>query len=213
MSIGTFGQNGIDKSASSARYLGRVRLRRASMPDTAGEFDGIVLRRWRVEDAPAVQDAVLVSLEHLRPWMGWVAEEPATLAERRRMIIARRRDWLRGTEFIYGAFLGELAIGAFGLHRRIGPRGLELGYWVRDGYTGRRIGLRAAELVTAVALRAPAVDHVEIHHDKANVRSGRIPERLGFTLVGEFPDRIEAPGEIGVECRWRITGRQWRARR
>jgi hypothetical protein len=43
-----------------------------------------VLRRWRAQDAEALGRAVAQSIEHLRPWMAWIAEEPATLARQDR---------------------------------------------------------------------------------------------------------------------------------
>ena len=54
------------------------------------------------------------------------------------------------------------------------------------------------------AFAMPDITHVEIHHDKANVRSARVPAKLGFTLVREVLDEIQAPGEIGISCEWRI---------
>jgi len=47
------------------------------------------------------------------------------------------------------------------------------------------------------------VTHVEIHHDVANVRSGRIPEALGFRHVEDRARPPAAPGETGVERVWR----------
>jgi RimJ/RimL family protein N-acetyltransferase len=49
----------------------------------------------------------------------------------------------------------------------------------------------------------------EIHHDKANVASAGVPRKLGFALLAEVPDEIRAPGEIGIECRWRMERDQW----
>jgi ribosomal-protein-serine acetyltransferase len=69
----------------------------------------------------------------------------------------------------------------------------------------------AARLLTDAALRSDGIDFVEIHHDRANVASGGVPRRLGYTLVAEVEDKITAPGEIGVKCRWRTTREQWAA--
>ena len=89
--------------------------------------------------------------------------------------------------------------------RRIGPGGLEIGYWVRTDRTGRGVATEAAGLLTDAALALPDVDHVEIHHDEANAASGRVPAKLGYALVGR--DEVERlnPGEVGVSLVWRIT--------
>ena len=59
----------------------------------------------------------------------------------------------------------------------------------------------------------PGIDAVEIHHDRANVRSAAVPRRLGFTFVGEEPDEPEAPGEAGIDCAWRAERAAWTAGR
>jgi RimJ/RimL family protein N-acetyltransferase len=59
--------------------------------------------------------------------------------------------------------------------------------------------------------RFPA-SSVEIHHDKANVASAGVPRRLGYTYVSEQPDEPTAPGEIGIDCTWRVTRSDWLAR-
>src|SRR5215210_321902 len=131
--------------------------------------DGVVLRRWRVSDAPAQHRAVLESIEHLRPWMPWIADEPQTLSSREQLIAAWEREWELGGD-VYLAILvaGEVAGGA-GLHRRAGPGALEIGYWLHPRFTGRGHASAAARALTAAALAADGVEWVEIRHDRANV--------------------------------------------
>jgi RimJ/RimL family protein N-acetyltransferase len=112
--------------------------------------------------------------------------------------------WEAGTDF--GFLLldsGETELlGIFGLHRRIGPAGIELGYWLDRTAVGHGYASAAAEALTLAALKLPDIDRVEIHCDEANVRSQRVPERLGYRL-----DRIEdveakAPAELGRSMIW-----------
>ena len=100
-----------------------------------------------------------------------------------------------------------------GLHRRIGPGGLELGYWVHPGFTRRGVATEAARQLCERAFAAPSTDRVEIHHDRANAGSGEVPARLGFEHVGERPRPPEAPGEEGVEWIWRLTRAAYERRR
>lgn len=156
----------------------------------------VVVRRLTVDDAPAVHEAILESLDHLRPWMPWAAGEPLRLDE--------RVAWLRESTESSGIFVGEQFVGGCGLHARIGAGGREIGYWVRATWTGRGIATEAARQLIAGAAELVGVDHVEIHHDRANLASRRIPEKLGFTLVREVTDGISAPGEDGISCEWRL---------
>jgi len=88
---------------------------------------------------------------------------------------------------------------------RIGPGGLEIGYWVHAAHVRRGIATLAAGALTDAALRLGGVDHVEIHHDEANLASGAVPARLGFRDLGVFRGEPNpAPGGTGRDIRWRM---------
>jgi RimJ/RimL family protein N-acetyltransferase len=172
-------------------------------------LDGLVLRRYQRDDAPALAVAVGESLEHLRPWMPWIALEPTTLHEREELLKRWDHDWAEGTGYTYGMFRGDRVVGGAGLMRRIANNGLEIGYWVHPAFTGRGFATRAAQALTTLGLSLPGVTHIEIHHDKANVASGRVPFKLGFEMVGEQAVKAAAPGETGLSCVWRVDHASW----
>ncbi len=103
---------------------------------------GLVLRRWKMDDAAALGQTLAENAEHLGPWMGWMEREPLSLDERKAMLHEWEQDWLRGGDVALGIFLDDQAVGSCGLHRRIAPDGLEIGYWIDSSFTGR--GLRPA---------------------------------------------------------------------
>ena len=170
------------------------------------------MRRWLPEDAEALSHAVAESIDHLRPWMGWVGQEPTSTEDRRALIEEWERDWSRGGDVVLGIFLANRVIGGCGLHRRIEPDGLEIGYWIHPSFTRRGFATRVARLLTDVALAQSDITHVEIHHDKANIASAGVPRKLGFQFIGEGRDQPEAPGDQGIEWRWRMNKRTWQAR-
>jgi RimJ/RimL family protein N-acetyltransferase len=90
------------------------------------------------------------------------------------------------------------------------PR-LEIGYWVHADHLRRGIATEAARALTEVAFGVDGIERVEIHHDRANVRSRAVPARLGFTFMGESPDGARAPAEDGIDCTWTITASEWAA--
>lgn len=158
----------------------------------------VVVRPYTVDDAAALHEAIIESLDHLRPWMPWIAFEPMTLEQ--------RVEWLSGVSEALGVFVGDTCVGGTGLHDRLGRADTrEIGYWVRVGWTGRGVATEAAHQVIARAFSTDGIEVVEIHHDKANVASRRVPEKLGFTLVREVPDEIAAPAETGISCEWRLV--------
>ena len=160
---------------------------------------GLVLRRWRMGDAPLLLAAIEFSLPELRLFMPWAMETPA---------LAKVEAFLQtvhapATSLGFGLFEdggGGEAVGAFGLHDRRGPGILEIGYWIRSDRTGRGYATAAARALTAAALDGcPLVDRLEIRCDPANLASRAIPPKLGYRL-----DRIE---DADVETTAQ-TGRQ-----
>jgi RimJ/RimL family protein N-acetyltransferase len=174
--------------------------------------DQLVVRMWRSEDVPLLHEAVLDSLDHLRPWMPWIASEPLSLAARMSLV----ETWVRQQELgdrVFGMFVGDVAVGSCGLHPRLGPGGFEIGYWVRAGHTGRGYATRGARVLTDLAFADEAINRIEIHHDVANTASGRVPARLGYAYVGDVTRPVLAPSETGVQSVWRVGRDEWLTRR
>ena len=182
------------------------------LPDHV-ETARLVLRRWTVADAPALATAIDESLEHLRPWMPWAAGEPVAPDDRVRWIEQSNRDWEAGGDVILGILLADGAvIGGTGLHRRAGEDTLEIGYWLHVDHTGQGYVSEAAAALTDAAFTVPGIEFVEIHHDRANRSSRRVPERLGYAKAGESPaTTAPASGEERMNCRWRIDRDAWSA--
>ncbi|MGW6915727.1 GNAT family N-acetyltransferase [Kitasatospora sp. NPDC054939] len=173
-------------------------------PELLPLADGLSLHRRTVVHAPALNAAVRADLRHLRPWMEWAAEAPS-LAYSTASARAGVAAWDAGTHFMYVAVPDgqpDRVIGGFGLHGRIGPGALELGYWVGSAHTGRGIATAAAGALTAAALALPGIVRVEIHCDAANYASAAVPRKLGYRLdrVAEAP--VKAPGETGRQLVW-----------
>lgn len=171
----------------------------------------LIVRRWRIDDVPDLHDAVIESIEHLRPWMPWVAKEPLTLDERIALVEGWAPLWDAGDR-MFGMFVDTTVVGGCGIHQRIGPGGQEIGYWVRTGWTGRGYATAAARDLVSMAFVMPGVTHVEIHHDVANTASGRVPAKLGFRHLGDVSRPVESPGETGRERHWRLDREEWLAR-
>lgn len=167
------------------------------------QSERLVIRQWVEEDAEALSQAIVESYEHLRPWMSWVDAEKTDDVDAHRARIGRwAEEWKAEGDSFFGIFSGDALVGACGLHRRGTPDSLEIGYWIHPAHTKLGYATEAAAALTQAALNLPDINRVEIHHDKANVTSGRIPPKIGYTFAGELPRDPVAPAEIGIECRW-----------
>lgn len=146
--------------------------------------DRLVLRCWEPSDAPLLKSALDLSLEHLRAWLPWAAAEPSDLEAVEERLARFRREFLGGEGFVYGLFDADESevVGGSGLMPRIGPRALEIGYWIRVDRVNRGLATEATRALTLAGLALPDVDRIEIHCDPANAASAAIPRKLGYRL-------------------------------
>jgi len=166
------------------------------------ETPRLLLRRWTLDDIDPITDAITANIEHLRPWLPWIANEPLARHEREALVQSWDDAWDAGGDAVYGIFLDGTIIGGCGLHQRHGPGTVDIGYWIDRGHTGNGYATEAAAALTAAALAASGIERVEIRHDQANAASGRVPARLGYERVGEIAVEPLAPAETGVHVVW-----------
>jgi RimJ/RimL family protein N-acetyltransferase len=161
----------------------------------------LAIRCWEPRDAPLLKEALDTSLDHLRPWMPWAAEEPQPLEQKLELLRSFRGRFDLGEDFVYGLFTPDQAevVGGAGLHTRVGGGALEIGYWLRASRTGRGLAREATAALALAALRVCGVDRVEIRVDPGNEASLRIPRALRFTEEAILRRRLPA-GE-GAEPR------------
>jgi ribosomal-protein-serine acetyltransferase len=176
----------------------------------------VTLRRWRATEpaAAALPRAVSGSADHLQPWMTFASPDYGP-AEAAAFIQGTERDWEAGEAFNYAILAGGELAGSCGMMARIGPGGLEIGYWVRAAQARRGLATAASAALVTEAFTLPGIDRVEIKHDVRNVASGGIPRKLGFTDAGREPGppELTMPGGGPVtDVVWRITRAEWAAR-
>jgi len=171
-------------------------------PDEVITRGPVTLRRWREDDLDAVFQAVTESLDHLRPWMPWAADYTRESAAE--FLAKSAKDWADGNEYNYAILTDSALAGGCGLMARIGPGGLEIGYWVRRAWTRRGLATAASAALVDQAFRLPGVDRVEIVHDELNVASGGVPRKLGFTEIGRRPLDPPTPTGTGTGVVWRL---------
>jgi RimJ/RimL family protein N-acetyltransferase len=158
-----------------------------------------LLRCWEPSDARAHLVAVEESIDHVRPWLPWARETPS-LERQLGFLRASRAAFDRDEDYIYGVFsaTGDV-IGGSGLHTRLGPGVLEIGYWIHSAWIGRGLATEITAALTRVAFEIHGVDRVEIRVVPENLRSARVVAKLGFrheaTLRRRLPfgdERLDA---------------------
>jgi RimJ/RimL family protein N-acetyltransferase len=172
-----------------------------SQPPDRLESDAVVLVRAEIDHLDGLQAAIETSFVELQPWMDWIGEVPQPVEQTRRHLEERAGLWSSGETFSYtmtAPDTGEV-IGNCSLMARRGPGRLEIGYWVRSDRAGAGVATAAAALLTDAAFAIAGIEVVEIHHDAANVASGRIPEKLGFRQTARWAVEKDDPRQAGID--------------
>jgi RimJ/RimL family protein N-acetyltransferase len=150
------------------------------------ETKRLVVRCYNPSDAPLLAQSVTESLEHLRPWMPWVYNEPEPIEEKVQRLKLFRGSFDLGQNYTYGIFNPEETklIGGTGLHTRLSGGELEIGYWIHKDYINRGLVTESTAALVKVAFEIVHVHRLEIHCDPGNLASAAIPRKLGFTHEG-----------------------------
>ena len=165
------------------------------------ETERLVIRCYEPRDASLLKEAIDSSLEHLQPWMPWALDEPQTLEQKIELLEFFRSSFDVGENFTYGIFAADEAelLGGTGLHPRVGPGGLEIGYWVRASATRQGIVTESTAALTRAGFEVCETDRIEIRIEPRNEASFGVPRKLGF--VEEATLRRRLPGREGGPLR------------
>lgn len=173
------------------------------------DLPGFTLRAWTRADAEALRLALAASDAHLRTFTPWVVDGRVPGLSLEDRLTRHAADFATGKEWLYGLFSSDGAevLGGCGLYPRVGPNAVEVGYWLAAGHTGRGLATRATSALTRLAFLEPTIDHVEIHCDRRNTASSRVPERLGYRVV-----ETKSAGAAVELLVWRLSRVEYVAR-
>ena len=149
--------------------------------------DDFGLRPLRADDAPDIFTAIDTQREHLGRWLPFVAATHR-VEQTREVVAAMLAD---PANPVFTLRVGDAFAGLIGFKSADSTTlTIEIGYWLRSEYQGRGLMTAAAEALCRMAFGQMGMENVEIKCAAGNLRSNRIPLRLGFRL-----DRIEVRGE------------------
>ena len=171
------------------------------------ETDRLMIRCWSPADAPRLRALIDASDQHLRPYIIWMEDEPAPLANTAARLREYRARFDRDEDFRYAVLdrQGLTLLGEAGLYPRIGTGALEIGYLMGSSHLRQGYATEAAMAMVRAAFEIARVNRVEIHCDPGNRPSVRIPERLGFTHEATLERRFKLPsGEYADTMVWSL---------
>lgn len=144
------------------------------------------IRLVRVEDAAAINAAIVESMPELHEWMPWAATVPSVTdtekhARETQMHYAERKSV--GLQVNLRQDNTLIAMSGFHDINWAVPK-LEIGYWLRTAYVGQGYMTEVVNCLTDFLFLDWQIKRVQIRMDNLNVRSWRVAERAGYTLEG-----------------------------
>ncbi len=148
------------------------------------ETSRLLLKPPHAGDGAAVNAAILESFDELHAWMPWAHTRP-TVEETEAFTKEAAENWRTREDLVFWIFdraTGEF-VGSIGF-RRINWQVpcVEIGYWLRTSKTGQGYMVEATQALTNYAFDILKAKRIEIRCDEDNLRSRKIPERLGYQL-------------------------------
>ncbi|MEV0122931.1 GNAT family N-acetyltransferase [Streptomyces sp. NPDC050703] len=143
---------------------------------------GLVLRPWRLTDAPSVYDAFQDPV--LQRWHARVADSES---EARGWIEEWRAAWAgeRDAHWAIADAETDVLAGRIALRLIVLADGqAEIAYWTVPAARGRGVAPRAVETLSRWAFDEVGLHRLELTHATANEASCRVAEKSGFTAEG-----------------------------
>ncbi|MFF8969307.1 GNAT family N-acetyltransferase [Streptomyces sp. NPDC014995] len=144
--------------------------------------DGLVLRPWRADDAPAVHAAFQDPLIHQ-----WYIRAADSEKEVSGWIEEWRAAWAgeRGAQWAVADADTDVLLGRVALREIVLGDGVaEVAYWTTAAARGRGVAARATTALAHWALDEIGFHRLELMHALANEASCRVATKTGFTLEG-----------------------------
>jgi ribosomal-protein-serine acetyltransferase len=144
----------------------------------------IAIRKYRIEDAPGLYDAICESINELTPW-GFF-HPGFSLQEAWKEVADRIEWWERGENFSFLIIepLSGMILGWCGITEiEYDKNQAALGWWVRTSCTCRGVATAAARLAAQAAFEDLGFPSLLIYTRVENTASRRVAEKLGAKLA------------------------------
>lgn len=177
----------------------------------------LILKPPQINDGFIVNEAVLESFDELHQFMPWAKEKPS-IEDSEEFVRQAAANWILKNNdepylplFMFDKEINQFVGGTGYHHYNWTVPCIEIGYWIRKSYTGLGLMTEAVNAITQYAFKQLGVRRITITCDVDNIRSKKIPERLGYTLEGILKLNRKKPvtGELSdtlIYSKYDLTG-------
>jgi ribosomal-protein-serine acetyltransferase len=157
----------------------------------------ILIRPFKMGDAPLLYEAVHESIEQLRRWMTW-CRAGYSIEDARCFIAKCGEAWEKGEAYSFAIvdLKDDTFLGSVGLNHVSATHNIaNLGYWVRDMWAGRGVATSATRLIAGFGLQELGLNRLEILIPVGNVASRRVAQKAGAKFEGALRKRLILAGK------------------
>ena len=163
----------------------------------------LLLRPWRMQDAPALHEAIQESLQSIGRWLPW-CHAGYDLEAARAWIGHCQQGWAAEEHFAFGVFEPDTGVlfGSVGLNQRNRlHRSAALGYWVRQSRQRQGVARHAVTFAARWGFQSLGLARIEIVTLPDNRASRRTAEASGARFEAIARHRLwvrDAPWDAAV---------------
>lgn len=174
------------------------------------ETERLIIRVAKPGDGPMFNEAILDSLETLKPWLGWVTPPPTLEQSEFSCRRAYARYLLNEDLMVFFLLKSDGAlVGGSGLHDvDWSLRRFEVGYWGRARFGGQGLMTEGVKALAHYALNTLSANRVFLSTDDDNIASWKLAERAGFHHEGTLKnERFNLSGALRDTRIYSLTNR------
>lgn len=174
------------------------------------ETNRLIIRCYRPTDALLFKKCIDESIDHLKPFMPWAKYEPQSLAQKEERLYIFSDDFDYNRDYTFGIFDKDESklIGSCGLHKRVGDRAFEIGYWININEINKGFAIETTAALSKAAFDYLDIDKIFLFHLVENYASEKIPLKLNFISIDERQVPAERLADLqkqGKHKNWLLT--------
>lgn len=164
----------------------------------------LMLRPPQLGDGKVINAAILESYDDLKLTMPWAKTRPS-IEDSEEFVRKAAANWILKADeepylplFIFKSDSMEF-VGASGYHHiDWDVPSFEIGYWIKRSCSGEGLMTEAVNALTRYAFEELRARRIQITCDVLNLRSKKIPERLGYCLEATLKNHRINPADDSV---------------
>ena len=143
------------------------------------------LRMIEPRHAEELNSLVIQNYEHIREWSAWLKDRERPVEQTLEWIKGNLKQFAENKGFevcirYRGEIAGQIGYNYFDWN----DRRTEIGYWLGASFQGKGLITKACRVLIDYAFNELSLNRVEIRCGVENIKSRRIPEKLGFREEG-----------------------------